>query len=554
MSDGGSSRGPAFVPFVESRILEDSPEFLVVDKPSGIPTHGGDAALRDDLVRRLGQRLAESGRDAYLGVHQRLDVGTSGVLLFVRKRELSASVQQAFESGGVRKRYVAAVCVAPGSPLARRDEQELLHRIEPDGKLMRVSARGKECRARCRVLARRDERALVELLPETGRTHQLRVQLAAVNAPIAGDRDYGGRRADRLFLHAERLSLLSRTFESAVPASFQRWLEQREQELGTASEIAAKLRDAGARRYTLAGQNQAFRWVNAGGDELFGVEVDWYRGYTTLSVSSDEAVLRSAELAELVRQAGALGVYLKLRARTDLRRADHGELAPETAVCGASAPSPLQVHEAGLELEVELADGLSTGLFVDQRDNRGRVRALAAGRRVLNLFSYTCSFSAAAAQGGAARVVSVDLSRRALRRGEQNFRLNGLDPTRHGFVCEDVVRYLMRMGERGEQFDLIVLDPPSFSTAGKGKVLRVERDYARLVALCLRVLAPRGQLLAVTNHRKTSPAALRRLVLEEAERAGRAVESAKLLAPGHDCPSGAEGPHPSKSVWLSLAR
>jgi 23S rRNA (cytosine1962-C5)-methyltransferase len=220
---------------------------------------------------------------------------------------------------------------------------------------------------------------------------------------------------------------------------------------------------------------------------------------------------------------------------------------------GSAAPVPLELNEGALRVEVELGDGLSTGLFVDQRDNRERVRAAAKSRRVLNLFSYTCSFSVAAALGGASRVTSVDLSRRALRRGEQNFRLSGLDPSAHAFVCEDVLRYLTRSVERREHFDLIILDPPSFSTAGKGKVLRVDRDYARLVSLCLRLLSPSGQLLAVTNHRKTSPAALRRIVLDEAERAGRSVESAKLLASGHDCPDGPDGPHPSKSLWLSLS-
>ncbi|MFZ5895639.1 MAG: class I SAM-dependent methyltransferase [Myxococcota bacterium] len=570
MNASGSFRGPAFVPWVDSRILEDSPDFLVVDKPSGIPTHGGDAALGDDVVTRLAQRLEACGRDAYLGVHQRLDLGTSGVLAFVRQRELSGAVQRAFESGAVKKRYIAGVHIAASSPLARRDELVLEHRIESTGKLQRVSPRGKPCRARCRVLDRRAERALVELLPETGRTHQLRVQLAAIDASIAGDRDYGGVRAQRLLLHAESLELLSRRFRAPVPPLFQRWLEARENELGSSAEIEQKLADAASRRYPLLERTEAFRWVNAAADYLFGVEIDLYAGYATLALSADEAIARRDELADLVHAAGALGVYLKLRARTDLRRADHSELAPTTAHRGDTAPSPLPVREGPLQIEIQLGDGLSTGLFLDQRDNRARVQAAAAGRRVLNLFSYTCSFSVAAALGGAARVTSVDLSRRALRRGEQNFRLNALDPTHHAFVCEDVLRYLTRAVERLERaqthsrsrssdlvdsntFDLIILDPPSFSTAGKGKTLSVDRDYARLVALCLELLTARGQLLAVTNHRKTSAPALRRIVLAEAERASRPVESAKLLASGHDCPDGPDGPHPSKSVWLRLS-
>ncbi|MGC4091271.1 MAG: class I SAM-dependent methyltransferase [Polyangiaceae bacterium] len=554
MSASGSSEGPAFVPWVERRIIEDSPQFLVVDKPSGIPTHGGDATLGDDVVSRLSLRLNERGHDDYLGVHQRLDLGTSGVLLFVRQRELSAAVQCEFEQGSVKKRYVAGVELGPGSPLRQRDQLLLEHRLEAHGKLQRVSAQGKPCRALCRVLSRRGERALVELLPETGRTHQLRVQLAAVQACIAGDRDYGGARAQRLLLHAQRLELgsLSRRFEAALPKLFQRWLDGRENELGERGEIDEKLEDAGARRYALRARSEALRWVNAAADGLFGVEIDLYGAYASLSLSSDEAQARRAELSELLEARGARGVYVKTRARTDLRRADHEELAPSAPERGCAAPTSFDVREGSLIVGIELGDGLSTGLFVDQRDNRARVGAVAAGRRVLNLFSYTCSFSVAAARGGAARVTSVDLSRRALRRGEHNFQLNGIDPSAHGFVCEDVARYLERAVERRHEFDLIILDPPSFSTAGKGRTLSVERDYARLVGLCLRLLSARGQMLCVTNHRKTSPAALRRLVLEEAERARRVVDGAKLLASGHDCPDTPDGPHPSKSLWVSL--
>jgi 23S rRNA (cytosine1962-C5)-methyltransferase len=212
------------------------------------------------------------------------------------------------------------------------------------------------------------------------------------------------------------------------------------------------------------------------------------------------------------------------------------------------------VHEGPLAIEVELWDGLSTGLFVDQRDNRRRVSELASGKRVLNLFSYTCSFSVAAALGGAAEVTSVDLSRRALRRGEHNFRLNALDPSLHGFVCEDAVRFLERASTRGQRFDLVILDPPSFSTAGKGKVLRVSRDYPRLVRLVLEVLADGGQLLAVTNHRGTSEKALRRMLLAEAEALGKRVLQAKLMQSGLDCPPSLDGPAPSKSALLTLMR
>jgi 23S rRNA (cytosine1962-C5)-methyltransferase len=329
-------------------------------------------------------------------------------------------------------------------------------------------------------------------------------------------------------------------------------LTGKESELGERSELLHRLRDAACRRFPLVQSSETLRWVNGAGDELSGVEVDLYRGYATLALSSDEAGQRRDELGALLCELGAQGVYLKLRAKADLRQVDHQNLAPATPLCGSAAPTPLVVREGELSIGVELGGGLSTGLFLDQRDNRRRVKELAAGARVLNLFSYTCSFSVAAAVGGARHVTSVDLSRRALRRGEENFRLSGVDPTPHSFICEDVVRFLERAAQRGQRFELVVLDPPSFSSSGgKGRVLKVDRDYERLCLLSLRVLAPEGRLLAVTNHRGTSPAALRALV-QSAVRSVGGEGQAKSLPSGLDCPEGPEGPWPSKSLLLSL--
>jgi 23S rRNA (cytosine1962-C5)-methyltransferase len=180
------------------------------------------------------------------------------------------------------------------------------------------------------------------------------------------------------------------------------------------------------------------------------------------------------------------------------------------------------------------------------------VRELSSGRDVLNLFSYTCSFSVAAALGGARRVTSVDTAARALARGVENFRLNGLDPEKHAFVRQDAVDYLERAARRGARFDVIVLDPPSFATRDKSKVLSVGRDYAELARRALAVLAPSGSLLAVTNHRKTRASALRRSLLETAEKLGRSVRRAKILPSSLDCRESALGPEPSKSVLLTL--
>jgi 23S rRNA (cytosine1962-C5)-methyltransferase len=208
------------------------------------------------------------------------------------------------------------------------------------------------------------------------------------------------------------------------------------------------------------------------------------------------------------------------------------------------------VHEGSLQVLCELGDGLSTGLFVDQRDNRQKVRELAGGRQVLNLFSYTCSFSVAAALGGAAKVTSVDLGGRALERGKANFAANGLDPTAHDFVQGDAVRFVRGAVKHGRRFDLIVLDPPSFGSVGRA-TFRFERDIGGVMADCLRLLTPGGTLLCVTNHKKTSQQGLRRLVLQAAEQARIQVQ-ARDLKSGLDCPDALDGPHPSKSLLATV--
>ena len=152
------------------------------------------------------------------------------------------------------------------------------------------------------------------------------------------------------------------------------------------------------------------------------------------------------------------GVYLKVRPKqantlVDTRK---DELAPKQAVRGTSAADEIEVREEGVPYGVRLGDGLSTGLFLDQRTNRVRVREAAAGKSVLNLFAYTCAFSVAAAVGGAARTVSVDAAGVALERGRQNLaRVGATDEARHQLVAADAFDWLAGAAKRKERFDLV---------------------------------------------------------------------------------------------------
>jgi 23S rRNA G2069 N7-methylase RlmK/C1962 C5-methylase RlmI len=169
----------------------------------------------------------------------------------------------------------------------------------------------------------------------------------------------------------------------------------------------------------------------------------------------------------------------------------------------------LEAAEGGLRFRVNLSDYLDTGIFPDRRLLRAKIREEAAGKRVLNLFAYTCSFSVCAAAGKAAGVDSVDLSNTYLDWGRRNFALNGFDTGGHGgkgapfrFIRADVFRFLEERRRQGGTWDLIILDPPTFSNSKKmDRTLDVRRDYRELIEGCLSLLAPGGKLWVSVNAR-----------------------------------------------------
>lgn len=160
------------------------------------------------------------------------------------------------------------------------------------------------------------------------------------------------------------------------------------------------------------------------------------------------------------------------------------------------------VGEGGHRFIVNLTDYLDTGLFLDHRETRALVQSLAAGRRFLNLFCYTGSFSVYAAAGGAKTSTSVDLSNTYLDWARRNFELNGMDAGRHRLIHADARWFVRDEAAAGQRYDLIVLDPPSFSNSKRMQgVLDVQRDHAPFIRDCVEILVPAGDLLFSTNLR-----------------------------------------------------
>lgn len=212
---------------------------------------------------------------------------------------------------------------------------------------------------------------------------------------------------------------------------------------------------------------------------------------------------------------------------------DARDQKPPRLIAG-EAPRQVVVQESGLRFNVEPGEGYSTGLFLDQRLNRQWILSLRP-QRMLNLFAYTGSFSVIAASVGS-ETTSVDVSRRALSVARSNFEVNEIGAeSGHRFVAEDVMKFVPRLRKRGDNYDLIVLDPPTFGRAG-GRVFRVERDMPVLVRDCWDLLSPGGWLLVSCNYAKWSTSNLREVCLESLNGMGIEMQAGKTPP---EIPSGA---------------
>jgi 23S rRNA (cytosine1962-C5)-methyltransferase len=248
------------------------------------------------------------------------------------------------------------------------------------------------------------------------------------------------------------------------------------------------------RRHLFDGtETDAYRVVNGEGDRMPGFVVDRYGSVAVVRVDGDAAAARLGDFARAIApELEPLGVGTLVH-----RAGAKGEAPRLETLHGPPPPDTIVVREHGLPFVVDLARGQKTGAFLDQRDNRVRVGELARGRRVLNLFSYAGGFSVHAARGGAAHVTSVDVAAAAHATAQATFRAAGVDARVHAFVTADVRAFLDAARARGDRWDLVISDPPSYAPSEKARP-RALAAYRGLHAACAKVLAPGGIFCAAS--------------------------------------------------------
>jgi 23S rRNA (cytosine1962-C5)-methyltransferase len=255
--------------------------------------------------------------------------------------------------------------------------------------------------------------------------------------------------------------------------------------------LTEKILEAIARRSGFPqGGTTAYRIVDGAGDALPGLIVDDFGGNWLISAKSLQ------EIPNLDPRLGFRSLYGKVLAKEEKR--------PPVFLAGEPVPGRFLIREAGLEFWIDFQSGFSQGIFLDQRTNRQSVRAQSSGRTVLNTFAYTCAFGVAAAAGGA-QTTNIDLSQAYLEWGRDNYQANHIDCRSHEFIYGDTFDWLKRFRKKGRRFDLIILDPPTFSRDRAGHTFRAETNYGDLLELALALLARDGQILCSTNaHRLLS--------------------------------------------------
>ena len=237
--------------------------------------------------------------------------------------------------------------------------------------------------------------------------------------------------------------------------------------------------------------SNALRLVHAESDGLPGVIVDRYADVLVAQFLSAGAELwREAILDALAAETGCEAIYERSDAEV---RALEG-LPPRAGFArGNREAKRCPILEHGLHFRVDVEGGQKTGFFLDQRENRQRVRALAAGREVLDAFCYTGGFSIAALAGGAQKVTAVESSAEALQIAKENLAANSLESSKISFEQADVFAFQRQLRDRGQGFDLVILDPPKFAPTA-AQVKNAARAYKDINLLALKLLRPGGLL------------------------------------------------------------
>lgn len=441
---------------------------LICEKPNGIATHAADHSkigFVEWLEEKIGCRLY---------TYQRLDLATSGLISFALDSDTAAKMTELWAQHAVTKNYLF---------ISDQPYSEKFFSVESHIVKENLPANSK---THFELLNKVGHYSLWRATPFSGKAHQIRLHAAKMGIPILGDSEHGGTDFFRLCLHSESLKIPDYgVFESLAPSFFY--------QLENLDDIfTCQLEDAFHRREMIYNDKPGcLRFLH---NEIPELKIDLYENHWWI-YDYELNLQQRNKVINFIAQKSKLPFYvreMKDRGQTPT----HSELQND-----AHAQESWIARENEMFFEMRSNQGLSPGLFLDQRENRKWVYENSRDKKVLNLFSYTGGFSVAAALGGAQSVTTVDLNKNFINWSKTNFKCNQLDPEKYEFWATDSRLFINGALKRNKKFDLIICDPPSFSRSKEG-LFRIDKDANVLMELLFEILEKNGVLLFCTNYEK----------------------------------------------------
>jgi len=482
-------------------------DLLPTYKPSGINTHRTSEQRSEwGFVEWLEEKLQKR-----LYLFQRLDAGTSGLLLMAETEEAAALWSQRMKLKKISKKYLFITKINKKNLYSLHQSFRFSSFISKKGNTWTSAPSVESQKIMEKYHIRGDDEELVNIdsnsetifsllqthgshqlwsaEPITGKTHQIRLHAQSLGIPILGDTLYGGEPFYRLCLHALEIEYKEGVQSWRVePPPFFFKLDLLSNPNLCALLGAADLRHQLIERHYM--KSDSYRLIH---NECPSLRVDCF-GEQLWIYDYDPAKSESL-IQDFFRFYPQTPTWIR-------EMKNRGQQPQPSLLRPLFNPSARWIiKENNLHYELRSDQGLSPGLFLDQKENRSWVQLNSKNKKILNVFSYTCGFSLNAAKGEAREVVSVDVSSAFLDWGKQNFQLNHLDPKSFEFWAADSIEFVKRTLKIKRKFDLIICDPPSFGRSKKG-VFNIEKDFSSMVGLLFELLEPSGKILLSTNFEK----------------------------------------------------
>ncbi|OEF59993.1 23S rRNA methyltransferase [Enterovibrio norvegicus] len=292
---------------------------------------------------------------------------------------------------------------------------------------------------------------------------------------------------------------------------------------------AQGLRDVLAARDGLTG----YRLIAAESDGLPGITIDRYGDFMVCQLLSAGAETQKKNLVEALV---ALYPKCSIYERSDVSVRKKEGLKERTGVLhGDMPPASVVIEENGIKISVDITGGHKTGFYLDQRDSREAAVKYVNGKRVLNCFCYTGGFGLYSLKGNAAEVINVDVSQPALDIAKTNAEMNGFDVSKAKFVNADVFKLLREYREKGEKFDVVIMDPPKFAES-KSQLTGACRGYKDINMLAMQILNPGGTLLTYSCSGLMDNGLFQKIIADAALDAHRSVQFVERFEQAADHP------------------